>query len=574
MKRHYSTLALLTQTLLTTGLALLPAVLHAQQPHNTVLPAAGTFAPPRPLGPVVIDLCRTSSWNSDTNVLHFEGTVRIRYNDPQTSVPTVLEAETVDYNLGSGELRASGNYTDPLHPAPFRLTRQDAVFNGRELTINLKDGNGDLTNADLQTDLYHLTGERIEIRNKVYLVTRGTFTTCIHRRPDYHFAARDIRLEPGKEVKAHGITIFAGPTRLITLPYYKRNLSSAAGQAVPITPSFNKHDGLGLRYQDSPISHHDALLHLDILANLRRAPTGYVAYQKDLIPTADLAPPSSVITPLAYPVRGVLEEMSPPTYREYAENSYPEPLARRTTFYAVAQNQQFVYNRKYTDLSVSRFPEVGIRLLNQLGSTHPENPGDQSEEGNTPPLTAPHGVGFATDVRPVLDFTASLGGIEEFPAKTVAGRMAARISLASTPFLIGPRLSARAGLTDWVSFYSTGDAYTLFSPEAEINYAMTRTSSLNAGYSFFTDLGETPFLFDRRDVRQELRLAYHVSGPIGFNYITKLDIGRSRFYDSELALTRNFDCMQIGLSYRLRSQSIGIIFSLNPPARHARSKAK
>ena len=103
---------------------------------------------------------------------------------------------------------------------------------------------------------------------------------------------------------------------------------------------------------------------------------------------------------------------------------------------------------------------------------------------------------------------------------------------------------------------------------------MTRTSSLNAGYSFFTDLGETPFLFDRRDVRQELRLAYHVSGPIGFNYITKLDIGRSRFYDSELALTRNFDCMQIGLSYRLRSQSIGIIFSLNPPARHARSKAK
>jgi hypothetical protein len=530
-------------------------------------------APPKKLGPVDIDQFQHWTWKPDTNIYRFERTVRIRYTDPQTDIPTVLEADVVEYNLATGELKATGDFSDFLHPAPFRLTRQDAAFTGRELTINLKDGNGTLTNGDLQTDLYHLTGERIEIRNGVYLITHGSFTTCIRRRPDYHLTARDIRFEPGKEVKAHNITFYAGPTRVITLPYYKRNLSSKAGQAVPLTPSYNKRDGFGLHYQDSPVSERSELLHLDLLANLKRAPTGYVSYQKDLKPSADPSPPTSVISSLAYPLRSILEEMSPPTYREYAENTYPEPRARRTTLYAVAQNQQFVYNRKYTDLGVSRFPEVGIRLLNQLGSNYPNDVlNEAGEEG--PRLTAPHGFGFATDVRPVLDIIAGIGGVEEFPSKTVAGRAAARISLASTPFLLGNRLSARAGLTDWVSLYSTGNAYTLFSPEIEFNYVMTRTSALNAGYSFFTDAGSTPFLFDRRDVRQELRLSYRVSGPIGFGYTTKLDIGRSRFYDSEVALTRNFDCMQVGLSYRLRSQSIGFIFSLTPPVRHARATAK
>ncbi len=573
MKKRPSYNTLLPLTALATGFSVLPAVLHAQNSGTAVPLTARSPQAPRKLGPIDIDQFRSWSWKPETNLFHFEGTVRVQYTDPQTSTPTVLEAETVDYNLATGELTAKGDATDPLHPLPFRLTREEAAFTGRELTVNLKDGNGTLTNADLQTDFYHLTGERIEIRNGIYLVTHGSFTTCVRQHPDYHITARDIRLNPGKDLKAHGITFFAGPTRLLTLPYYKRSLGTKTGQSVPLTPAFNKHDGFGLHYQDSPLSHHNELLHLDILANFRRAPTGYAAYEKDLAHTADPTPPQSIISPLAYPLRSILEETSPPTFRDYTENTYPEPGARRTTFYAVLQNQQFLYNRRFTDLSVSRFPEVGVRLLNQLGSSRPGGVFVNAEE-DAAPLTAPHQFGFARDVRPLLDMTASLGGVEEFPAKTVAGRVAARVSLASTPYLLGSRLSVRAGLTDWVSFYSNGDAYTLFSPEVAFNYAMTRTSNLNAGYSFFTDIGETPFLFDRRDVRQELRLAYHVSGPIGFGYITKLDIGRSRFYDSEVALTRNFDCMQVGLSYRLRSQSIGFIFTLTPPARHSRTKAK
>jgi lipopolysaccharide assembly outer membrane protein LptD (OstA) len=146
MKRHPLTAALWTLPALTATFTLLPSLLPAQTFFESVPLIAEAQAPPRKLGPLDIDLFRTATWNPDTNVFHYEGTVRLRYNDPQTSVPTVLEAEVVDYNYVTGELKAHGNFTDLTHPIPFRLTRQDAAFTGRDMTINVKDGNGVLTN--------------------------------------------------------------------------------------------------------------------------------------------------------------------------------------------------------------------------------------------------------------------------------------------------------------------------------------------------------------------------------------------------------------------------------------------
>ncbi len=549
-----------------------PFVAHAEQNEKKAPPVA---VPPLPrkFGPIEVSHFREMNWEPNSAMIHFEGGVVVLYTDPIDGMPTTLNAETVDYNLDKGELQAKGDVTDPQHPLPLRVTRQDTIFTGQEISVNLKDGLGTLTNAEIQSEFFHLSGERIELRQGVYLVTRGTYTTCIHRHPDYHITAKDIRLEPGKSLKAHNITFYAGPTRLFTLPYYKRGLSHSTGQGFPFTPAYNKHDGLGVHYQDSPLAQSHEVLRLDILANLKRAPTGYAAYQKDIQLTADPLPPSSVISTLTHPLQGILEQTAPPTYQDYTENIAETPRVRRVTMYGVVQNQQFLYNRKYTDLSISRFPEVGVRFLNLFGSYRPDFGGDGGRLQKPPQVfTPPHNFGFAPGVRPLLDVIASVGAMEEFPTHTTAGRIGVRASLASPQFLLGKRLSARVGVSDWAGFYSTGDTYTLFSPEVEFNYVMTRTSRFNAGYSFFTDLGQTPFLFDRRDVRQEMRLSYHVEGPVGFGYTTKLDIGRSRFYDSELALTRNFDCMQIGLSYRLRSQSIGIIFNFTPPVRRSRAK--
>ena len=113
--------------------------------------------------------------------------------------------------------------------------------------------------------------------------------------------------------------------------------------------------------------------------------------------------------------------------------------------------------------------------------------------------------------------------------------------------------------------YSKGSLYNLFSPEAELDYLPTSTTRLGIAYRFSDDAGRTPFVFDHLDVRHELRLLAQTGGPYAFGLETKFDLERSRAYDSELALLRNFDCMQVGIAYRLRTQQFSLIFNLLPP---------
>ena len=56
-----------------------------------------------------------------------------------------------------------------------------------------------------------------------------------------------------------------------------------------------------------------------------------------------------------------------------------------------------------------------------------------------------------------------------------------------------------------------------------------------------------------------------MSGPWAFGVVSKIDVDHARSYDTEFAVLRNFDCMQVGLNYRVRNQSINLIFNILPP---------
>jgi hypothetical protein len=79
------------------------------------------------------------------------------------------------------------------------------------------------------------------------------------------------------------------------------------------------------------------------------------------------------------------------------------------------------------------------------------------------------------------------------------------------------------------------------------------------------DVGNTPFLFDQRDVRHELRLRYAFLGAHwGYDLSLKYDLERRRAYDSIFSVRRRFDCMEIGISYQTRSQGFSLILNLLP----------
>ena len=238
--------------------------------------------------------------------------------------------------------------------------------------------------------------------------------------------------------------------------------------------------------------------------------------------------------------------------------------------FATIQNQQYVYNRRRNDLVVSRFPEAGVQFFNILGRPFAAT---NTNGESTIPDTLNNGVGnvarFRTPNTPaLLNVTAGMGEFIERPTKVSAARLGIRTNLSTQPLLLGPRLSVRAAIAHYLNLYSTGTVYQMIAPEAELDFTPTTNSLFNVGYRYVHDEGRTPFAFDHRDIRHELRLQYQVSGPWAFGIASKIDLERSRAYDGELAIARNFDCMQVGIVYRLRSQSFNLLFSLLPPRRN------
>ena len=517
----------------------------------------------RSVGPVRVEKFRRLHWSPDANTLHADGPVTIVYTDPVTKIDTVLVANDLDYDGATSRVRAPGVAT---------LTRPDGRFQGTNIDFNLVTYAGRIENAIVASDYFRMNGDVIEkLPDGSYRLTNGDFTTCIRGTPDYRFHVKDLTFQPDQYIKAHSVRLFLGNVGLPAIPFLRKSLTSGSSFPLP-TPGYNKSDGFSLRFQNALVERPYETLDLDLRVNVKRLPTGFLFFQHDLGGTPYKSSPPRILLPtLGDPLSGFLELTNPPTYREYSESHYGPISEPRTTLFASIQNQLFVYNRRRTDLNVTRIPEVGIQFLNILGRPFPQN-----QDGSSPDSTIPDarkiGIGAAARFRTpnapaLLNVTAGIGQFLENPTKVSSARLGIRANLATQPLLLGRRLSFRAGVSEFLNFYSKGSIYHMIAPEVELDLAPTRDSLFNVGYRYVTDNGRTPFAFDQRDIRHELRLQYQVGGPWAFGVVSKIDLERSRAYDGEIAIARNFDCMQVGVVYRLRSQSFNILFSLLPPRR-------
>lgn len=544
---------------------------HAGPPQKAVSPTSDEFpslpspdeplpaqSPPQKKGvPLTVRSFKSLYWNPGEDRAVSPATVQIEYTQPKDGKVTTITAGSLDYNGATDSLVGAGGVT---------VERPEGVLSGTSMKYSISSETGNFDNAAAVTDTFRMQGKRIERRaNGDYVVTDGVFTTCLRVHPDYRIAAKRFTISPNEYVAAKSITFYADDKPLFWWPSFKRDLRTQAGVPVPL-PSYNSVEGFTLRFADTPVVRPHESVAYDLRIGAREAPVGFAALQQDVTHTnAQGLPPRAILPFLENPLIGFLDELTPPTYREYNESRIIQETQPRTTAYAVLASDQFVYNRSRTDLQLFRLPEFGIRAVDILGRHAPQ---EQAPAG-TPPervVGSTEGVVRRVPFAPfLLDVDAAAGEIVEEPTKASAGRFSLRTSASSQPILIGRRLSWRIALSNWSNLYSTGTAYDLLSPEADLNYVPTRTSLLGVGYRYMTDVGTTPFVFDRRDVRHEMRFQYQVGGPWAFGVVSRLDLERTRFYDAEFAVLRNFDCMQVGLAYRRRSQSINILFNILPP---------
>ncbi len=518
--------------------------------------------PPSPpvSGSIEIQQFKKLRWSPQVGSFKSNGDVVVLFHPNDGSPASRLTAQDVEYNAETGFVKAKGNT---------RLLRPEGEFSGEEINYNFAEHYGSVLKANLRAEvkgtLFTMRGEKIEATPKgSYVLERGYFTTC-EKDPDPHYSlfARRIEVLPNQFVKGNGVRLNLFGRNLITVPSYRRSLKQSTAPALP-SPGYSKAEGITFRVSDQVIQEPSRTLDYDFRLSLKGLPIGFLQYQTDLSPTSPNAlPPLGQQSLLTEPLIGYLDRLAPLTYQDIAQNRLsiePEP---RETLFAVLQHRQYVFNRRRDKLLVSRYPEVGVQFSNLLGRRQAQDAPRDYPTGTEGLLRRVPNAPF------LLDVAASGGLIHEEPTRQDAARLGIRINAATQPILLRKNVSLRFGVSDWLNAYSRGTLYHLISPEADLNYVPTSTSFFSIGYRYADDQGSSPFDFDRRDMRHELRLVWQSGGAWGFRISNRYNIENWRSYESEVAIIRTLDCLQYGIGYRFQSQQFNLIFRLIPNSKRA-----
>jgi hypothetical protein len=500
---------------------------------------------PKPsVGKVTLDKWEKVLWRGDTS-FKSDGPVRIVIEDSVTKEQTILIADDAE-GSANGDIIVRG---------AVRIDRAEGWISGKELTYHADTQTGSVLHAVVEMSGISLKGERVDLLpGRVLTATNASFTTCIQGKPDYHITAKKITVNSKREVRAKNITIFLGRSRIISLPSMKRSFNTASGSPVPL-PGYSGATGLHLRMHESVISEQGRTLDYDILLGVKKPPSGSLAYESDVSRSEDeTSPPRTRVLMANEPLKSAFEITPPPSLRNPDD---PLEKYRRTSLYGLLSANSRIYNRLRSDIELSRLPEVGISLRNITGTP----PVDGTEPGKTHPL-------FLRPSDWLVNAEMGLGYLHELPDNVTSSRLGVRADAVSPYLRIAGGLHYRFGFTAWASMYGTGGSHALLAPELEVDYLFGHTHLLGVSYKYEHEMGRTPFLFDRRDLRNEARLRYgHIEGRWAYDLVLNIDMDRNRAYDSSASLRRRLDCMEFGLQYRTRSQSFNLVFNLLPASR-------
>lgn len=504
------------------------------------------------------------TWSNGKGRFRSEGNATLQYTPlpAPNSLPSPIDpssritANEVEYDSTTGRVVAK---IGVLMKTP------DGIFRGYKIDYDLNKKEGVMEDTSLETTLFTMKGKKIEAKaNGSYILTEGEFTSCDHTRPDYRVRASRLTISPNKYVKAKNVTIFAGQVKLPSLPFYTQSLRGGSS-ALPINYTYNKAEGPGVRLTLTPLQETSRSFDLDLIFSLNGTPRGFLYYQQDLNKTANKSLPTfnqtNVLTDYN---QGILDQLAPPLYQRNTQSRLSDDFAPRTIAYATLQNRQFSFTRLRPGSLLSRLPEFGVRFDNILGhSPRPTAVKEQSPAEATGSKSQEH----LARAPFLLDANLSVSSIYEQPLNVSSPRFGLRLQAASQPLLLAKNTTLRFGISQWLSYYTaTNTAYSLFSPELNLLYTPTNRVLFGIGYRYATDIGKTPFLYDRRDFRHEGALRFQVGGAWGLGYHLRYDLENRRPYYHEFAVLRNLDCLQLGVVYRTFSNQFGIVINYVPPS--------
>ena len=437
----------------------------------------------------------------DQQLLKADQGVQIRLQiEGQPEKAVVIRAGRVAGSLKSGELTAQQGVT---------VGTPQGVLTGSQLSLNAEADEFSLQEAQAAVDLSpersgsllgYAFGEEIGRRGEVIYVLRGRITTSDRRNPEYSLTARRIEYYPAtNRFKIKGAAVSLYGVRIPLIPNFSFKIGGRGEEAPPLIPipSYSSRDKLILPYRFNFSS-----------------------------PQADL---QSSLTLKLTQARGI---------RAVSQNVYTgadwlaEGIATQTEDCYAELGEHLILDRR-PQLRYTKFSSRPDQDRGWAGSVTLANIAEDLKEDDDAPTPRP-------------------------TVREQSLQLALRYDWSSSPVDTGDR--EWYSLVGRQSFYSTGDDYRDLALTAGASRQISKDLKGSLSLTHHITGGRTPFLYDRVDIRTELRprLDLRMSPKWSVQANGRYDVGSSKLRDYQVELRRRAHALTWALRYRFIGNSLGI----------------
>lgn len=183
-----------------------------------------------------------------------EGSVRIKYQDVD------LQADRAEIDLSTKVITATGHVI--IDQGPRRMTGETATYD-----LDTKTGTLTTATAQVAPDYYFRGEEIAKIGEETYTVTRGMFTSCSQKVPDWSFRVGHATVEAEGYAHVRNASMQAKKLPIFYTPYILWPVKSERSSGFLI-PNFGYSDqrgaSLGLAYFQTLGRSYDTTFHLDL----------------------------------------------------------------------------------------------------------------------------------------------------------------------------------------------------------------------------------------------------------------------------------------------------------------------
>lgn len=493
-----------------------------------------------------------------------------------------LSADRVEYDPSTFGFVASGNVV---------LVRGDETIRAARFTFDPQTGVGVAEQAVAVSPPFYVSGGRIErTPDGSFTATDALFTACPEGRGELRFAARTVETTPDGQVVLRNARVYLYGTRLFSLRVVRQRFRGANDNgeqllSLPLDVRVTRASGLvigpvlpftlgGWRGEASAG-----------VATRRRSLPYRVNIARDLLGSSDrdnttnsgggglFGRQNGQQRPGESPLRAFLRARTPPALPDPIldfENILPgrDPLElptrvpRRELQVALAAEgvQDVTGKRRAPLLLLSRLPEAQIAGAFPLGRV-PAPPGadlDAARAALRRPRVLLGGnltVGRYTErsLSPLADREPQMTSVRA----AVMGEIGLLPLLAFNRLLVRPRLRLTLSSYDHENF----GMYRVAETDVAANYVLGLRSFVGLRYLRRFTSGQTPFVFDEADTRNEAQFSAQTPLGAGGRYtvaaLLRYDPDTGRTFDYEVTLALRGRCIEPRLSYRKLGGRLG-----------------